>query len=158
MTYPLEFRRKVFTTKEKFQLTFQETSERFDIPIRTIFRWQRQLEPRTQRNKPATKVNMEKLAQHVKNHPDAYLRERAQVFGVTFQAIHCALKCLNISYKKTQQHPKANEALRSLFKNKIARYESEGKTIIYLDESGFAHDNPRQYGYASKGLCLLICT
>ena len=71
MTYPLEFRRKVFATKEKFQLTFQETSERFDIPIRTIFRWQRQLEPHTQRKKPATKVNMEKLAQHVKHHPDA---------------------------------------------------------------------------------------
>ena len=105
MTYPLEFRRKVFATKEKFQLTFQETSERFDIPIRTIFRWQRQLEPRTQRNKPATKVDMEKLAQHVKNHPDAYLRERAQVFGVTFQAIHCALKRLNISYKKNTTTP-----------------------------------------------------
>ena len=42
-TYPLEFRRKVFATKEKFQLTFQETSERFDTPIRTLFRWQRQL-------------------------------------------------------------------------------------------------------------------
>ena len=37
------------------------------------------------------------------------------------------------------------------FKTKIARYTSEGKTIIYLDESGFAHDSPRQYGYAFKG-------
>ena len=33
----------------------------------------------------------------------------------------------------------------------MARYEAEGKTIIYLDESGFAHDSPRQYGYAPKG-------
>lgn len=100
MTYSLEFRQKVFVTKEKFQLTFQETSERFDIPMRTIFRWRRQLEPCSQRNKPATKVDMEKLAQHVKDYPDAYLRERAEELGVTFQAIHCALKRLKISYKK----------------------------------------------------------
>ena len=105
MAYSLQFRQKVFTTKEKFQLTFQQTSERFDIPIRTLFRWQNRLEPCTKRNKPATKVDMEKLAQHVKNHPDAYLRERAQVFGVTFQAIHCALKRLNISYKKNTTTP-----------------------------------------------------
>ena len=100
MTYPLQFRQKVFATKEKFQLTFEEASERFDIPVRTLFRWQRQLEPVTQRNKPATKIDMEKLAQHVKDHPDAYLRERAHVLGVTFQAVHCALKRLKISYKK----------------------------------------------------------
>lgn len=30
-------------------------------------------------------------------------------------------------------------------------YESEGKPIIYLDESGFAHDSPRQYGCAPIG-------
>ena len=33
----------------------------------------------------------------------------------------------------------------------MTRYESEGKTIIYLDESGFAHDSPRPYGYAPRG-------
>ena len=100
MTYALALRQKVFDTKEKFQLSFQETGKRFDIPIRTLFRWQHQLEPCKRRNKPATKVDMEKLGQHVKDHPDAYLRERALEFGVTFQAIHCALKRLNISYKK----------------------------------------------------------
>lgn len=56
MAYSLKFRQKVFANKDKFQLTFQATSERFDIPIRTIFRWQRQLEPTTQRKKPATNV------------------------------------------------------------------------------------------------------
>lgn len=30
-------------------------------------------------------------------------------------------------------------------------YEQEGKTIIYLDESGFAKDMPRTHGYAKKG-------
>ena len=93
MTYPLPFREKVFATKDKFDLTF-------DIPIRTLFRWQQKIAPCLTRDKPATKIDMDALAQHVDDYPDAYLHERAAVFGVTFQAIHCALKRLGISYKK----------------------------------------------------------
>ena len=54
MTYPLQFREKVFATKDKFDLTFEETSQRFDIPIRTLFRWQQKIAPCVTRNKPAT--------------------------------------------------------------------------------------------------------
>ena len=151
MTYPLPFREKVFATKDKLDLTFEQTSQRFDIPIRTLFRWQQKIAPCLTRDKPATKIDMDALAQHVDDYPDAYLHERAAVFGVTFQAIHCALKRLGISDKKTQQHPKANEEARIAFKEKIAAYENEGKTIIYIDESGFAHDMPRTHGYSAKG-------
>ena len=100
MTYPLKFCEKVFATKDKVELTFTETSQRFDIPIRTLFRWQQKIAPCLTRDKPATKIDMDALAQHVDDYPDAYLHERAAVFGVTFQAIHCALKRLGISYKK----------------------------------------------------------
>ena len=110
MTYPLKFRQKVFLTKQKFNLTYQETSERFDIPIRTLFRWQKQLEPIEKRNKPATKIDMEKLLRHVKDHPDAYLCERAEEFGVSLQAIFYALKRLGISYKKNENTPKSQRA------------------------------------------------
>ena len=47
--------------------------------------------------------------------------------------------------KKTLKHPKADEQARSDFQNKIDAYESEGRTIVYLDESGFARDEPRTY-------------
>ena len=100
MTYPLKLRQKVFSTKDTFGLNFQETSERFDMPIRTLFRWQRQLEPVSRSNKPATKIDMGALLQHVTDYPDAYLYERAEAFDVTLQAIHYALKRLGISYKK----------------------------------------------------------
>jgi hypothetical protein len=36
MGMKLKFRQKVFTTKEKFKLTFEQASERFDIPMRTL--------------------------------------------------------------------------------------------------------------------------
>ena len=56
MTYPLSFRKKVFAVKDKYTLTFEQTSVRFDIPIRTLFRWQRKLEPCTTRNKVASTI------------------------------------------------------------------------------------------------------
>ena len=58
--------------------------------------------------------------------------------------------------KKTQQHPKANEEARIAFKEKIAAYENEGKTIIYIDESGFAHDMPRVARMLSVPLSILL--
>ena len=53
--------------------------------------------------------------------------------------------------KKTLFHPKANTVLREEFKAKIEKYIKEDKVIVYLDESGFAHDMPRTHGYSDKG-------
>ena len=100
MTYSLEFRKKVLSVKAKRGLTFEETSERFDISIRTLFRWQQRLEPCTTRNKAATKVDMVALLEDVRKHPDKYQWERAQTLGVSTTAICMALKRLGVSYKK----------------------------------------------------------
>ena len=53
--------------------------------------------------------------------------------------------------KKTLVHPKGNEEKRTMFKNGIAKYKEEGCSIVYIDESGFAHDMPRTRGYALRG-------
>lgn len=100
MSYSLEFRVHVFKLKQKEQLTFQQTSDRFGIPIRTLFRWQKRLEPKTTRNKPSTKIDMEALRKDVKETPDSYQYERARKFGVSQSAIYYALKRLKISNKK----------------------------------------------------------
>lgn len=34
---------------------------------------------------------------------------------------------------------------------RIAKHEAAGKSIVYIDESGFASDMPRQYGYSLRG-------
>ena len=100
MSYSLDFRRQVFKVKQKEALTFEQTSERFGIPIRTLFRWQVSIEPKTKRDNPATKIDMEALAEDVKNNPDLYQYERAKKFGVSQSAIFYALKRLKISNKK----------------------------------------------------------
>nr|MBS9767835.1 IS630 family transposase [Flavobacteriaceae bacterium] len=87
MAYSLDFRQRVFNIKEKEGLTFQEVSDRFSIPIRTLFRWQNRIEPKTKRNKPATKIDMEALAKDIKEHLDLYQYERAKKFGVSQSAI-----------------------------------------------------------------------
>ena len=56
-----------------------------------------------------------------------------------------------LALKKTLKHPKANEEARTAFRKTIATYEAQGKTIIYLDESGFAQSMPRTHGYSIKG-------
>ena len=58
------------------------------------------MEPCSTGNKPATKIDMEVLAQEVEDSPDDYQWERAARFNVTQPAITKALKRLDISYKK----------------------------------------------------------
>jgi transposase len=38
-----------------------------------------------------------------------------------------------------------------MFCEEIKKLENEGKTIVYIDESGFAQDMPRTHGYSRKG-------
>jgi len=93
--------------KERENLTFEATSRRFGVGIRTLFRWQLRMEPKMQRSKPATKINMEALKQDIEENPDAYLHERGERFGVTGSCIFYALKRLGVSYKKNSDSSKS---------------------------------------------------
>ncbi|MCW5607732.1 MAG: IS630 family transposase [Nitrosomonas sp.] len=48
-------------------------------------------------------------------------------------------------------HPKADANTRRIFQEKITAHEAAGRVIVYIDESGFAHDAPRTHGYAPIG-------
>ena len=102
------------------------------------------------RNKPATKIDMDRLEKDIERHPDDYQWERGKRLGVTQSAIHYALQRLGVSYK-TLQHPKTNQQARINFQQKIKAYQQAGNPIVYLDESGFAQDMPRTHGYSKKG-------
>ena len=104
--YSLDFRKRVFEIKERDGLTFEQTAERFGVGIRTLFAWQKRLEPRTTRDKKATKVDMALLERDVKENPDAYQWERAKKLGVSQSAIFYALKRLGKTRKKNDVPPK----------------------------------------------------
>ena len=100
MTYSIDFRKKILEVKEKENLSFTQLSKRFCVGRNTIFTWTKSLEPKTSRNKPATKINMEKLKEDIENHSDAYQYERAKRLGVSASGIGYALKRLGVTYKK----------------------------------------------------------
>ena len=103
--YSLDFRKRVFTIKKKEKLTFTQTSNRFGVSMWILFAWQRRLEPCTTRNKPATKIDAEKLKKDVEKNPDDYQWERAKRFGATQWGIGKALKRINITHKKNSVSP-----------------------------------------------------
>lgn len=105
--YSLDFRQHVLGYQQKHKLTFVQTAKHFDISLRSLFRWHKNIEPCTTRNKPATKVNMAKLAQDIDDFPDAYQRERAVRLGVSKSAIYYALKRLNVTFKKITKASKS---------------------------------------------------
>ena len=49
------------------------------------------------------------------------------------------------------RHPKADADAQRAFREKIEQYEADGRSIVYIDESGLATDMPRTHGYAPKG-------
>ncbi|UVS63043.1 MULTISPECIES: IS630 transposase-related protein [Nitrosomonas] len=80
MTYPISFRRKVLSVREKENLSIAQVAQRFCVGVASVTRWIKTPDPKTTRNKPATKINLEILAQDVKNYPDAYQYERVRAY------------------------------------------------------------------------------
>ena len=107
MAYSLDYRKRVMEIKAREDLTFESTSKRFGVGIATLFRWKNRLEPCETRNKPATKINMQKLAQDVEDHPDSYYYERDKRFEVCQSAIGYALRRLGVSCKKNHKSPQS---------------------------------------------------
>jgi len=65
MTYSTDFRRKVIGIKEQENLTTEEAAKRFGIGTANFSRWQKNLEPKRTRNRPAAKIDMEALRRDV---------------------------------------------------------------------------------------------
>jgi transposase len=112
----------------------------------------KEIEPKRKRKKPPTKIKEEELRRDVEKYPDAYQYERAKRLGVSQRGIGLALKRMGISCKKkTYCHPKADAQKRQEFQECLQAHKEAGRTIVNIDESGFAEDMPRGYGYAPVG-------
>lgn len=103
MTYSLDLRKKALEYLEKGG-TEEAAAAIFGVTTRTLSNWKRRkrdqnLAPKARCLGPS-KIDSDRLRQYVKDHPDAYLREIAQEFGSTLQAIFYACKRLKISLKK----------------------------------------------------------
>jgi transposase len=85
--------------------TVRETSETFGVSVRAIFEWKKKLREtgnleRVPLNRKYRKLDPEKLAKYMTEHPDAYQREMASEFNVSKSCIGKVLKKLKIIVKK----------------------------------------------------------
>lgn len=104
MAYSLDYREAAVEYKKNGH-TFKELKEAFKITPQTYYNWlalkeekgsfeTRKVETRKR------KIDFKKLKQAVEEKPDAYLKELAEPFNCTPQAVHYALERYKITYKK----------------------------------------------------------
>jgi len=103
MTYSLDLRKKALKYLAKVG-DRKKVAETFEITKRTLANWIRRerdnhLAPKPRRRSPSL-IDSQKLRSFIEQHPDAYLREIAEEFGSTLQAVFYACKRLKISLKK----------------------------------------------------------
>lgn len=121
MSYSSDFRRKVLSVRAREGLTIAAVARRFTVGTASVVRWLKQPEPQRRRNKPATKIDPIALARDVREHPDAYLHERAARFGVSIQGIAHALRRMNITYSV------GDESAGSTFQSHASAAPSPGR-------------------------------
>jgi transposase len=106
MAYSLDFRQKVLKVRAIEGLSIADVAARFDIGIATVVRWLKRIEAKPHGFR-RRKVDIEQLAQDIRDYTDAYQYERAARFGVHQNAICHGLKKLGVSYKKNTSAPKS---------------------------------------------------
>lgn len=106
MGYSIDLREKALEYYNECK-NITQTCNTFKIARSTLYSWinlhteQGHLEPRV-RKEYKTKIDYEELKGRVKEKPDAFLREHAEYFGVTIEAVWNALKKLKIKRKKNK--------------------------------------------------------
>ena len=89
--------------KDKEKLSFDAIARKFNISRAAIFRWSKNIEPQKNRDRKATKIDMEVLREDIELYPDSYCYERATRFGVSSTGIRDAQYRLGITYKKNSE-------------------------------------------------------
>ena len=107
MAYSLDLRQRVIDRVNQGH-SVEETSELFQVSPATIYRWrQRPSLERTVVTQRRRKLDPVALRQHVRQHPEARLKDRAKIFGVHPSAMGHALKRHRITVQKTVPLPPA---------------------------------------------------
>lgn len=100
MAYSLDLRERVIERVQQGH-SVEETAEVFQVSPATIYRWrQRPSLERTVVTQRRRKLAPEALRQHVRDHPEARLIDRAKDFNVHPSAIGHALKRHRLTVQK----------------------------------------------------------
>ncbi len=105
MAYSMDLRQRVVNyvlqAESAVEVAVQKASKRYEVSRATIYRWlaRKDLQPTVVKRRQR-KLDDAALTQHVRDYPDARLKDRAAHFGVHTSAIGFTLKRLKITRKK----------------------------------------------------------
>jgi transposase len=105
MTYDKKFRERAIAFKDS-GATFKQLKEVFGIDRKTYITWVKlrdetgSLVTDKSHSPRKRKIDLEKLKKYVERKPDAYLKELAEFFNCTPQAVFTALKKIKFTRKK----------------------------------------------------------
>jgi len=107
MGYSEDFRKRVVVYLLEGH-TQESAKKVFKVGISAMRRWQRQFNEHGHvknkpLNRPYKKIDPEKLSAYVKERPDACLREMAEIFKCSGEAVRKILEKLNITRKKRRK-------------------------------------------------------
>ena len=107
--YSLDLRKRVLSYIASGS-TRVEASKVFKISTVTIYNWinRKDLAPTPRSKRRKNKLDWQAVSKHVKDYPDALLKERAAHFKVSIRSIWYALNQLKISYKKNLPIPRGS--------------------------------------------------
>ena len=116
MSYPEQYRIRTVEYRKEGH-TLGQTSKVFKVNVSTIREWEKRLEEEgsladREVKRPFKKIAPEKLRLYVKDNPDAYLREIADVFHCCPTAIRKALQRLKITRKKRRRITRSSQRRR----------------------------------------------
>ena len=91
--------------------SYRETAKTFNVGTPALGRWKKMFEEQGDfqdkpRKKFFRKIDPKKLEVYLNDHPDAYLREIAGVFGCSIAAVSKAIKSMGYTKKKRTSHTK----------------------------------------------------
>ena len=108
----MDYRKRAVEYKNEGH-TFRELKDAFKIPPQTYYIWKERLESGYYETKVPVKrqgkIDENTLKQEVKRNPDKYLREFAELYKCTPQAIFYKFKKLGITYKKRHLPTQKNQ-------------------------------------------------
>ncbi len=130
-----------------------EASRRFFVSRPTIDKWLKAPDPLAHQ-KPGprgpTRLDPATLKAHVDAFPDQTLAERARHFQVSTFCIWYGLKHIDCTRKKTLGYKERCPKQRRAYRQELAAAQADGKSFVYVDESGFRSKSFRRYAYALR--------
>jgi len=124
MTYSIDLRERVvaFVSKGGSKV---EACERFGVARSTVYEWLNMPDLTPKVHGPRfRKLDREALRRHVRDYPDALIRERAVHFGLSQTAMWYGLKQLRLSVKKNTAVPGKKRREKNRLSAKAARHRS----------------------------------